>query len=85
MKNLPRLFKVAYSGAPDVGRLAVFENSAEAPFRVERVYWTYGVPSDQTRGMHAHRELQQIIFAVAGRIAITLENLEGEFADVRAR
>lgn len=37
------------------GNLTVAEGLKDVPFEVKRVYWTYDVPSGESRGGHAHR------------------------------
>ena len=37
------------------GTLTVAEGLKDVPFEVKRVYWTYDVPSGESRGGHAHR------------------------------
>ena len=38
------------------GNLTVAEQMKNVPFDVKRVYWTYDVPSGESRGGHAHKE-----------------------------
>ena len=47
------------------------------PFNVKRVYWTYFTPEDVERGRHAHRDLEQILVAVAGKIIVSTEMPDG--------
>ena len=42
------------------GNLAVIENDI-IPFKIERVYYLYDVPSDAYRGGHAHKLLYQFL------------------------
>ncbi len=72
----PYLIDFAKIGKPDLGYLTVAQNSS-LPFRIERVYWTYFTPDEVLRGHHAHRELEQIIFAVSGQIDFELEGVDG--------
>lgn len=73
----PRLIEFSQLGDPTTGFMTVAANSA-LPFCIQRVYWTYSVAEDVIRGHHAHRELEQIIFAVAGTIEFTLESVYGQ-------
>lgn len=41
---------------------------------VKRVYYLYNVPNDSLRGVHAHKELYQFIFAVSGSFSIRLDD-----------
>jgi dTDP-4-dehydrorhamnose 3,5-epimerase-like enzyme len=60
--------------APDGrGNLSVVEKDL-LPYEVKRVYYLYDVPSDSTRGGHAHKELQQFLIAVSGSFSVVLDN-----------
>ncbi|UOR07288.1 FdtA/QdtA family cupin domain-containing protein [Hymenobacter aerilatus] len=73
----PYLLTFDTIGSPDLGYIAVAENSA-LPFPIKRTYWIYCTPETVLRGHHAHHELQQLVIAVHGRIEFTLENVAGE-------
>lgn len=60
--------------APDGrGNLSVVEKEL-LPYKIKRVYYLYDVPSDSTRGGHAHKELQQFLIAVSGSFSVVLDN-----------
>ena len=69
---IPYLIELSKTGSPMLGYITVSQNS-ELPFEIKRVYWTYYTPDSVIRGNHAHRELEQIIFATSGQIEFTLE------------
>ncbi len=54
------------------GNLTPVEGAQDIPFDIKRVYYLYDVPSGQSRGGHAHKELQQLIVAANGSFTITL-------------
>ena len=56
------------------GDICVIENGETLPFDVKRVYYLYDVPGGESRGAHAHRELQQLIIAANGSFSITLDD-----------
>jgi hypothetical protein len=56
------------------GNLTVVENGATLPFDVKRVYYLYDVPGGESRGAHAHRELEQLIIAASGSFTVTLDD-----------
>ena len=55
------------------GNLTVVENGATLPFDVKRVYYIYDVPGGESRGAHAHRELEQLIVAASGSFDIAFD------------
>lgn len=56
------------------GNLTVTESMKQVPFEVRRVYWTYDVPSGESRGGHAHKQCLEIIIAISGSFTVTLDN-----------
>lgn len=56
------------------GNLTVAEGLKDVPFEVRRVYWTYDVPSGESRGGHAHRCCEEFIVAVSGSFDVTLDD-----------
>lgn len=54
------------------GNLTVIENGVHIPFDVHRVYYLYDVPGGESRGGHAHRELNQLIVAASGSFDVIL-------------
>lgn len=48
------------------GDLTYVEGGKHLPFDIARVYYLYNVPVDSERGGHAHRKLEQVIFALSG-------------------
>jgi dTDP-4-dehydrorhamnose 3,5-epimerase-like enzyme len=55
------------------GNLSVIEKDV-LPFIIKRVYYLYDVPSDSSRGGHAHKELKQFIIALSGSFDVVLDN-----------
>ncbi len=58
------------------GHLNVFEFSEDNDFEVKRFYYLKNVPSGESRGSHAHKELKQIFFALSG--SFVLEVTDGK-------
>lgn len=56
------------------GNLTVVENGVTLPFNVKRVYYLYDVPGGESRGSHAHRDLEQLIIAASGSFRVTLDD-----------
>jgi len=58
------------------GNLTFIESGNHIPFDIARVYYLYNVPVDAERGGHAHRELEQIVFALSGSFRMKIDNGE---------
>jgi len=56
------------------GCLSAVESNIDAPFEIKRVYYIYGIPGGQARGAHAHKQLEQLVIAVAGSFEIVLDD-----------
>ena len=54
------------------GNLTVIESGL--PFSIQRVYYLHEVPSGQQRGVHAHKELEQIVIPLHGSLEMILDN-----------
>lgn len=66
--NLPKI-----SDVDGRGNLSVIEKDV-LPYEVKRVYYLYDVPSDATRGGHAHKELLQCLIALSGSFDVVLDD-----------
>jgi len=75
--RFPRLITFSSIGDSALGFITVGEGHKNVPFEIKRVYWTYFTPHNIQRGGHAHKQLEQMIFAVCGRIEFSIENPEG--------
>ncbi len=56
------------------GSLSFVEPGPSLPFEVRRIYYLYDVPPGCERGAHGHRNLQQLIIAVAGAFDIECDD-----------
>ena len=56
------------------GNLTFVESSGAIPFDIKRVYYLYDVPGGASRAAHGHKELQQLVIAMAGSFDITIDN-----------
>ena len=56
------------------GNITIVENDNNIPFDVKRVYYLYDIPSGETRGGHAHYELEQYIIAASGSFDVILND-----------
>ncbi|MDR2121889.1 MAG: FdtA/QdtA family cupin domain-containing protein [Flavobacteriaceae bacterium] len=73
----PYVINLSKIGSSTLGYITVAEELDNVPFEIKRVYWTYFTPHDVQRGGHAHKELEQFIFAVSGVIEFTTEDTSG--------
>ncbi len=56
------------------GNITAIQNNIEIPFDVSRVYYLYDVPGGETRGAHAHKQLEQVIIAASGSFDVTIDD-----------
>ncbi|WP_378950540.1 FdtA/QdtA family cupin domain-containing protein [Pelosinus sp. sgz500959] len=56
------------------GNLTFVESSRHIPFEIKRVYYLYDVPGGETRGGHAHKNLQQFIISMSGSFDVVLDD-----------
>jgi RimJ/RimL family protein N-acetyltransferase len=73
----PQYFNLDKIGDSSLGFITVAENLKNIPFQIKRAYWTYYTPQDVIRGGHAHKNLEQLIFAVSGTIEFNTEDKNG--------
>jgi hypothetical protein len=55
------------------GSLAIIEGHT-IPFAIERIFYVFNVQSDQPRGNHAHKTLQQFLICLHGNLEIEVDN-----------
>lgn len=58
----------------DRGSLVALEEHKEIPFQVKRVYYIFNTQPDVARGFHAHKNLEQLVFAVSGACDFVLDD-----------
>ena len=56
------------------GNLSVIEGGIHIPFDIKRVYYLYDVPGGSSRAGHGHKELQQLIIAMAGSFDVIVDD-----------
>jgi len=56
------------------GDLTFVEGGKHIPFQIARVYYLYNVPVDAERGGHAHRDLEQVVFALSGSFRMRVDD-----------
>ena len=58
----------------DRGSLVALEAKKTIPFDIKRVYYIFGTKNNITRGMHAHRNLKQVMLCITGSCKIMLDD-----------
>lgn len=56
------------------GMLVALEEIKDIPFKIKRVYYMYATRPGVVRGMHAHKNLKQILICVSGECKLTLDD-----------
>jgi dTDP-4-dehydrorhamnose 3,5-epimerase-like enzyme len=56
------------------GQITPVQSGLDVPFDIARVYYLYDIPGGETRGGHAHLELQQLIVSVMGSFDVLLDD-----------
>lgn len=60
------------------GNLSFIEGGKLLPFEIERVYWTYDIPSWRERHGRALRTCAELIIATSGQCTVTIDRGDGE-------
>ncbi len=56
------------------GNLTFIESGGHIPFEIKRAFYIYDVPTGQTRGAHAHKQLQQFLICLSGSFDVMLDD-----------
>lgn len=56
------------------GDLSVGDFESQIPFLPKRYFLVFNVPSEKTRGEHAHRECHQFLICVKGRCSVVVDD-----------
>jgi oxalate decarboxylase/phosphoglucose isomerase-like protein (cupin superfamily) len=56
------------------GNLTFIEQTRHVPFDIKRVFYVYDIPSGESRGAHAHRELEQVIVCLSGSLDVSIDD-----------
>jgi hypothetical protein len=68
----------SFDAGNDKGILTFAEGLDDIPFTFSRVFFTYNVGKNRTRGGHAHKIIHQGLIAVCGDFMVSCENVNGE-------
>jgi oxalate decarboxylase/phosphoglucose isomerase-like protein (cupin superfamily) len=56
------------------GNLTFIEAERHVPFAVKRVFYLYDVPTGESRGAHAHKQLHQVLVCLAGSFDVLIDD-----------
>lgn len=56
------------------GGLNVLEIRRELPFECQRIFYTYSVPVGSVRGEHAHKQCEQFLISIRGKVSVSVDN-----------
>lgn len=71
-----RLFEMRHVVDHARGNLAALEYNRDLPFTPQRCFLTYAIPSQQTRGEHAHRRCAQFLVCAHGECHLRVDDGE---------
>jgi hypothetical protein len=60
------------------GNLTFIQFPEQVPFEIERVFWTYNVPSGEVRGGHAYKTQHEVIVALSGSFDVIVKLKNGD-------
>lgn len=55
-----------------MGHLTPIESGRDIPFVIKRIYYLTRVPENTIRGFHAHRQLEQVLLCLNGKVTISV-------------
>ena len=73
IKNLQIINIPKISDPKGRGNLSFIEKNI-IPFKIKRVYYLYDVPSDGSRGGHAHKKLNQFLIPLSGSFDVLVDD-----------
>ncbi|MFM0556826.1 FdtA/QdtA family cupin domain-containing protein [Paraburkholderia sediminicola] len=56
------------------GNLTFIESDKHIPFAIQRVFYLYDVPTEESRGAHAHHTLNQLIICLSGSFDVEVDD-----------
>ncbi|PCJ20639.1 MAG: dTDP-6-deoxy-3,4-keto-hexulose isomerase [Candidatus Cloacimonadota bacterium] len=56
------------------GSLIALEEENEVPFQIKRVYYIFDTQVNVKRGLHAHKELEQLMICINGSCKLSLDD-----------
>ena len=71
-------FKLNNKGNVDTGFLVPLEFNTNIPFKIKRIFYSYGVPPESNRGAHAYYNTEQVLICVSGSLKIKCSDKNNE-------
>ncbi len=56
------------------GNLSFIESNNHIPFKIERTFWIFDVPGDESRGGHAYKNTEEFIVALSGSFDVVIND-----------
>jgi dTDP-4-dehydrorhamnose 3,5-epimerase-like enzyme len=56
------------------GSLVALESQKNIPFEIKRIYYIFDTKSGVVRGLHAHKDLSQVMVCLKGSCRVVLDN-----------
>lgn len=56
------------------GNLTFVESNNHIPFDIKRIFYLYDVPTEESRGAHAHHELHQFLICLSGSFDVAIDD-----------
>ena len=67
------LYDIPYF-ADDRGAINILEIERDLPFGCQRIFYTYTVPEGSVRGEHAHKQGEQFLISIRGKVSVSVDN-----------
>lgn len=58
------------------GNLTFVEGLNHIPFEIKRVFYIYDIPTGESRGAHAHKNLHQFLICLSGSFGVSVDDGE---------
>ena len=71
--KLATILEFKFNG-DDRGSLVALESYKNIPFEIKRVYYIFDTKSDVVRGLHAHKDLLQVMVCLKGSCRVVLDD-----------
>jgi dTDP-4-dehydrorhamnose 3,5-epimerase-like enzyme len=56
------------------GNLTFMEGQRHVPFDIKRIFYLYDIPTGESRGAHAHKQLHQFLICLSGSFDVALDD-----------